>query len=146
MEDGDEEQIDAWGDLGARYRYDSRAQFVLFVEQLAVTRELLTAHEVSKQRMALLAVDNLAELVLHRHKRRLVDAAQESWRDVEPRLSSNDEQRLHRSFDARVDFGLKGCWPRAARAPLHACPRQSRRCAVPRGSSLVDSLEHCLVA
>jgi hypothetical protein len=71
----DEEQIDAWGDLGSRYGRDDHAQFVLFVEQFAGARELLIEPSLSKQRMALVAVDNLAELVLFHHKQRL-----ENWR------------------------------------------------------------------
>ena len=111
MDDRAGEPIDPRDDLGARYRRDNHAQFVLFVEQLAVARELLMAGELSKHRMALVAVDNLAELVLYRHKRRLSEAAQESWRDVEPRLDSKDEQRFRTSFNVRVEVGRKGAGP-----------------------------------
>lgn len=111
MNDCAGEQIDAWGTLGARYRHDSHAQFVLFVDQLAVARGLLVSEELSKHRMALVAIDNLAELVLFRHKRRLSEAAQESWRDVEPRLDINDEQRFRTRFTVRVEMGRRGAGP-----------------------------------
>jgi len=69
---------------------------------------MLVAPGLSKRRMALVAIDNLAELALYRHKRGLAQAAQESWRDVEPRLDNTDEQRFRSNFNVRVELGLKG--------------------------------------
>jgi hypothetical protein len=57
-----------WIDLNERYEYDSEAQFLVFVEQYAEAAALAGSDEISKQRMALVAADNLAELLLHRHK------------------------------------------------------------------------------
>jgi hypothetical protein len=109
--DDDASVDDGWTRPDTEYRHSSHAQFLLFVDQLAVAREMLVAPGLSKRRMALVAIDNLAELALYRHKRRLAQAAQESWRDVEPRLDHTDEQRFRSNFNVRVELGLKGAGP-----------------------------------
>lgn len=99
---------DAWGVLNTRYRHDSDAQFVLFVDQLAEVRELLLSDTTPKHRMALVALDNLAEVVLHRHKRSIQRLAEADWPLRSPRLSRSDVRELNSDFGARVRLGRRG--------------------------------------
>jgi hypothetical protein len=91
-----------------RDQYGSDAQFLLFVDQLAEVRNLLLSENVTKYRMALVAVDNLAEIVLHRHKRHTQKLAEETRRHRIPRISQSDAVELNASFDARVRLGRQG--------------------------------------
>ena len=91
-----------------RDQYGSDAQFLLFVDQLAEVRNLLLSENVTKHRMALVAVDNLAEIVLHRHKRHIQKLAEETRRHRIPRISQSDAVELNASFDARVRLGRQG--------------------------------------
>ncbi len=91
-----------------RDQYGSDAQFLLFVDQLAEVRELLLSEDVTKQRMALVAVDNLAEIVLHRHKRHIQKLAEETKHHRIPRVSQSDAVELSAHFEARVRLGRKG--------------------------------------
>jgi len=91
-----------------RDQYGSDAQFLLFVDQLAEVRDLLLAEDVTKHRMALVAVDNLAEIVLHRHKRHIQKLAEETRRHRVPRVSQSEAVELNAHFEARVRLGRKG--------------------------------------
>jgi hypothetical protein len=91
-----------------RDQYGSDAQFLLFVDQLAEVRDLLLSENVTKHRMALVAIDNLAEIVLHRHKRHIQKLAEETRRHRIPRVSQSDEVELNASFEARVRLGRQG--------------------------------------
>ena len=51
--------------------YDAIERFVTFAEQLDVAADLVRADTLPKARMALVAVDNLADLLLHRHAERV---------------------------------------------------------------------------
>jgi hypothetical protein len=95
-------------ELGGRCERDSEAQFLLFVEQFAEAIELTTSGVVSKQRMALVAADNLAELLLHRHKRRVLLLAFEGNDLDVPRLDRSDLHDFQRDFGARVNLAGKG--------------------------------------
>jgi len=99
---------DVWSILNMRYQHDSDAQFLLFVDQLAGVRDLLLADAITKHRMALVAIDNLAEVVLHRHKQRIQRFAEEGWRHRLPRLSRSDVRELNSDFGARVRLGRRG--------------------------------------
>jgi hypothetical protein len=103
-----EEQPDAWGELGARYEHDEDAQFFLVVEQLAEIRALVRSDEVAKLRMALVAIDNLAEVLLHRQKRIAQRIANEGWTHRVPRLGAKELRRFSADFGARVQFARRG--------------------------------------
>jgi hypothetical protein len=75
---------------------------------LAEVRQLILSGEVAKLRMALVAVDNLAEVVLHRHKRLVLRIANDSWRDRVPRWGQRELTELNRDFGARVELARGG--------------------------------------
>src|SRR4051794_37299618 len=105
--DGPSDEPDPWGELGARYHRDEDAQFLLFVEQLHEARSLVDTEDVAKIRMALVAVDNLAEVLLHRHKRRVLRLGGD-WHGRVPRLSSRDLDRFKKEFGTRVSLACRG--------------------------------------
>ncbi|MGC1165333.1 MAG: hypothetical protein WA862_04425 [Solirubrobacterales bacterium] len=102
------ELTDPWMELNERYEHDSEAQFLLFVEQFSEAQDLACSGEISKQRMALIAADNLAELLLYRHKRRVLRLGSEG-NDLDlPRLDCSDLREFERDFGTRVGLGRKG--------------------------------------
>lgn len=103
-----DDRPDPWGELSARYEHDADAQFLLIVEQLTEVRTLLLSDEVSKLRMALVALDNLAEVVLHRHKQQAHRIAQEGWTYDVPRLDARELRRFQSDFGARVRLARRG--------------------------------------
>jgi hypothetical protein len=54
------------------------------------------------------AVDNLAEVLLARHLRRLDETAQQPVRIVLPRLDAQKRHRFRSDFGYRVEVGLQG--------------------------------------
>lgn len=102
------ELTDPWMELNQRYERDSEAQFLLFVEQFAEAISLTASGVTSKQRMALIAADNLAELLLHRHKGRILRLGSESNELDLPRLDRSDLREFERDFGTRVKLALKG--------------------------------------
>jgi hypothetical protein len=102
------DSVDPWGELNGRYQHDEHAQFILFVEQFAEIRDLIMSGQVTKQRMALVALDNLAEVLLHRHKRLVLSFAEAGSQHRVPRLSNSDLRRLSADFGARVTLARGG--------------------------------------
>ncbi len=87
--------------VGAR-RGNLWDRFLLFVEQLEQAIDLLESGRVARQRMALVALDTLAEGVLFRHMETVFLASDEStW--VEHRTFPARERRAaHERFNKRV--------------------------------------------
>lgn len=105
--DAHDDSPDAWGELNSRYRHDDRAQFLLFVEQLAEARELILSGRVTKLRIALVTLDNLAEVLLHRQMKRAQAIGEEGWVFGVPRLGGSELRRFETGFGARVSFARR---------------------------------------
>jgi hypothetical protein len=78
--------------------YDAIDRFVTFVEQLDVAADLVGADTLPKARMALVAVDNLANLLLHRHAERVFAASERSWWHEHRRFTRVERQRILNDF------------------------------------------------
>jgi hypothetical protein len=91
-----------WEDLSARYRYDEDAQFLVFVEQFAEARRLLDPHSIAHLRMALVAFDNLAEVLLARRIRALYRYAEDPLLAPVRRFDHRERTKLNDDFGARV--------------------------------------------
>jgi hypothetical protein len=94
--------VDPWDNLNSRYRHDDRAQFLLFVEQMNEARQLLLEDHLGKQRLGLIAVDNLAEMLLYRHQQRIVRLRGTHGNAQIPRLGKRRLGKLRSDFNARV--------------------------------------------
>jgi len=101
-------EIHPWDNLDNRSGPEDHARFLLFVEQLAEACDLASTGDLSKLRMALVAADNLAEVVLHRHKTRILRLANEGHKLDIPRLDSQDLRELRGDFAARVKLARQG--------------------------------------
>lgn len=95
---------DPWDELSRRYRHDERGQFLLFVEQMDEARTLLKDARLSKQRLALIAIDGLAEMLLARQQRRIEELRHEAGFPQIPRLTMARLQKLRGDFRARVEL------------------------------------------
>jgi hypothetical protein len=78
--------------------YDAIDRFVTFAEQLDVAADLVQADTLPKARMALVAVDNLADLLLHRHAERVFAASERSWWHEHKRFTRVERERIHKDF------------------------------------------------
>jgi hypothetical protein len=78
--------------------YDAIERFVTFAEQLDVAADLVRADTLPKARMALVAVDNLADLLLHRHAERVFAAGERSWWHEHRRFTRVERDRIHKDF------------------------------------------------
>jgi len=94
--------LDPWDDLNRRYRNDERAQFLLFVEQMDEARQLLQAEQMAKRRLGLIAIDNLAEVLLYRHQQGIVRLRRRHGDAQIPRLDKRRLDELRADFGARV--------------------------------------------
>ena len=83
-------EVHPWDTLNSRYGRDDEAQFLIFVEQLHEACQLAASDVLSKLRMALVAADNLAEVMLHRHKAEVLRLAGEGHSLDVPRLDAHD--------------------------------------------------------
>ncbi len=78
--------------------YDAIDRFVTFAEQLDVAADLVQADTLPKARMALVAVDNLADLLLHRHAERVFAASERSWWHEHRRFTRVERERILGDF------------------------------------------------
>jgi hypothetical protein len=78
--------------------YDAIDRFVTFVEQLDVAADLVQADTLPKARMALVAVDNLADLLLHRHAEHVFSASERSWCHEHRRFTRVERERILGDF------------------------------------------------
>ena len=78
--------------------YDDIDRFVTFAEQLDVAADLIQADTLPKARMALVAVDNLADLLLHRHAERVFAASERSWWHEHKRFTRVERERILNDF------------------------------------------------
>jgi hypothetical protein len=82
-------------------------RFLLFVEQLEQAIVLLESGRIARQRMALVALDNLAEGLVFRHLEKVFLASDEpTW--VEHReFPAKERLEAHRSFSKRVELAAE---------------------------------------
>jgi len=99
---------DPWGGLARRYANSEREQFVLFVEQFAAAAKMIRSGGLTALRIALVTVDNLAEVLLHRQKEKVFWIAAQDWRHDVPRYDREGRRRLGSDFNARVRLAGKG--------------------------------------
>jgi hypothetical protein len=79
----------------------------LFAEQLDLIAELMRAGGLARGRMALVALDNLAEVLLYRHLQSAFGASEEmGGRLAVRRYDQRERDRLRRDFDRRVTFAM----------------------------------------
>lgn len=83
---------------------DDLDQFRLIVEQLEVCRNLVLAGDAPKSRMALILLDNAAEVVLYRVWRDELEHDLFLRRIVPARFSLKQRNKIERSFEAKLDF------------------------------------------
>ena len=84
--------------------FDDLEQFRLVVEQLEVCRDLVLADVAPKSRMALILLDNAAEVVLYRVSRKALEYDRFSRRIVPARFSLKQRNAMEWSFEAKLDF------------------------------------------
>lgn len=82
-------------------------RFLLFVEQLEQALLLLASGRIARQRMALVAMDNLAEGLIFHHLQKIFLASDEpTW--VEHReFSASERNKASRSFNKRVELATE---------------------------------------
>lgn len=82
-------------------------RFLLFTEQLEQAILLLESGRIARQRMALVALDNLAEGLIFHHLQRIFLASDEpTW--VEHReFSASERRKAGRSFNKRVELAAE---------------------------------------
>ncbi|MEX2375289.1 MAG: hypothetical protein WD942_06840 [Dehalococcoidia bacterium] len=82
-------------------------RFLLFIEQLEQALLLLESDRIARQRMALVALDNLAEGLIFHHLQKVFLAGDEpTW--VEHReFSASERRRAGRSFNKRVELATE---------------------------------------
>ncbi len=77
-------------------------QIDLFAEQLDLTAALVRAGGLARGRIALVAIDNLAEVLLYRHLQFTFGASEEMGRLTAQRYDRRARERLRQDFDRRV--------------------------------------------
>ncbi len=94
----------------------------LFTEQLDLAAQLVRAGGLARDRMALVAIDNLAEVLLYRHMQFTFDAGEQmGGRLAVRRYDQRERDRLRRDFDRRVTLAQtepKGLFTFAFPKPL----------------------------
>lgn len=94
--------MESWSRIETRYANDSFAQFILFASQLERAVTLLRSPDIADQRLSLIAIDNLAEVLLHRRKQRILALSDGPIHGVIPRLDDDDLDRFAANFGYRV--------------------------------------------
>jgi len=83
------------------------SRFELFAEQLALAAELVRRGGLAHERLALVAIDSLAEVVLYRHMQFTFGASEDmGGRLAVRRFGQRERDRLRQGFDRRVTLAL----------------------------------------
>jgi hypothetical protein len=88
-------------------RYDAIDRFIVLVEQLDLAAELVAAGSLAKARMALVAADNLAELLLNRQARAVFESSEGSHWIRRRRYGSKERERILGDFKRKVALALR---------------------------------------
>lgn len=83
---------------------DDLEQFRLIVEQLEVCRDLVLTDVAPKSRMALILLDNAAEVILYRVSREALEDDVFFRRIVPARFSLKQRNAIERFFEPKLDF------------------------------------------
>ena len=89
------------------YRYDEIDRFLVFVEQLQVAHELLADSTVAKGRTALVTIDNLAHLLLHRHAKAIFAAGEASRWARHKRYAKKEQRKILGDFNRMVNLAMQ---------------------------------------
>jgi hypothetical protein len=82
-------------------------RFELFAEQLVLAAELVRGGGLARERLALVAIDSLAEVVLYRHMQFAFGASEDmGGRLAVRRFGQRERDRLRHDFDRRVTLAL----------------------------------------
>src|SRR4051812_1422288 len=84
--------------------YDDAERFLVFCEQLEVAAELLETRTLARARAALVAVDNLADLLLHAHAERVFASGEGSAWMERKRWSARERKRIRGDFNKLVSI------------------------------------------
>ncbi|MGH2596150.1 MAG: hypothetical protein ACRDH7_09325 [Actinomycetota bacterium] len=82
-------------------------RFLLFVEQLEQAILLLESGRVARQRMALVALDNLAEGLIFHHLQKIFLASDEPTWVKHREFPAKERREAHRSFNKRVELAAE---------------------------------------
>jgi len=84
---------------------------VVTFEQLIRIRDLIRINDIGNLRMAVIALDHLAEVMLHRRVEKQIRLGDESWLFRCRRYSRAERNRLRSTFDAKVEavFRYRRC-------------------------------------
>lgn len=88
--------------IGSELHSGDLAQIDLFAEQLDLAAELVRQGGLARGRVALVATDNLAEVLLYRHLQITFGASEETTRLIAQRYDERSRRRLRQDFDRRV--------------------------------------------
>jgi len=86
-------------ELSSTYRYDEIDRFLLFAEQLEVACELLGAETLAKTRTALVVLDNLANLLFHRHAEAVFAGGEGSHWYRRKRYTRSERREIFQDFN-----------------------------------------------
>jgi hypothetical protein len=82
--------------------------FIVFAEQMQLAADLLADGGTAKGRMALVALDHLAEVELFRHCQRVFEARDDGpFGYREPRFTEVERRRIRDSFTRKVKIGTQ---------------------------------------
>lgn len=82
--------------------YGEVDRVIVFAQMLEAAMQLLAAETLAKDRLALIAVDNLADLLLHRHADRVFDSGEGSWAFPRRQFSRRERHRIRKNFAAML--------------------------------------------
>jgi hypothetical protein len=82
-------------------------RFLLFVEQLEQAILLLESGRIARQRMALVALDNLAEGLIFHHLQKVFLASDEPTWVKHREFPAKERREAHRSFNKRVELSAE---------------------------------------
>lgn len=85
--------------ISALSEYDEIERFVVFVEQPDVACDLLAVGTLARARAALVGIDNLANLLLHRHAKSVFASGEGSRRFPRKRYTHKERAKILGSLD-----------------------------------------------
>jgi hypothetical protein len=94
-------------DIAELHAYDDVDRVLVFAEQLGVAADLLASESLAKTRMALVAVDNLADLLLHRHADRVFASGEGSWWYRRKRYTQQERREIRQDFNRQVTLATR---------------------------------------
>jgi hypothetical protein len=87
--------------------YDEVARFIVFVEEFEVAVSLATSGNLAQVRMALVAADHLAEILVTRHAERTFAASEQSWWMQRERFGHQERDRIRGDFGRKVRLAAR---------------------------------------